>query len=137
MHIHDTQISIANMRTQIKNMPDRQRIELMGYLRSTGAGDLAKELFGIDSINIISGTPVLYIPQAVPIYTGNHRDTGNLQLEKLSKKELEILLRAFFRNTNDRDYIIDMVFYQNGFLNKTHGDTMEYLSKIEDLFQKA
>lgn len=133
----DTRVSIENMRMQIKRMPDKQRIELIGYLRTTGASDLAKELFSIDSLDIVAGAPVLYVPQEVRIYTGNHRDNGDLQLQKLSKKELKILLQAFFKNSNEKEYIIDMIFYQNGFLTKTHGDILEYLSKVEELFQKV
>ena len=57
-------------------------------------------------------------------------------MNTLSRKEIEFLLQAFFKNETDRNYIIDLIFIHNKFLTRTQGDTIDYLARFEELFQK-
>lgn len=72
----DTRESLEAVRTRVGHMSERERAELIGYLQSTGASDLARELFGMDSLDIASSVRELYIPERIPLYVGNQRDTG-------------------------------------------------------------
>ena len=129
----DKRESLDTIRARVRHMPEDQRSVLLGYLQSTGASDLAQELFGIDSLAIASSIRELHIPEKTRIYVGNQRDTGGLQMDALSRREIQFLLQGFFQNENERDYIIDMVFYQDRVVSQTHGDILDYIAQVEEL----
>ncbi len=129
----DTRESLDTIRARIGHMSEREQTELIGYLQSTGASDLARELFGIDSLGIASSVRELHISERTQIYVGNQRDTGGIQMDTLSLRELQFLLQGFFQHENERDYIIDMIFYQDRVVTQTHGDILDYITKVEEL----
>lgn len=133
----DTRDSLDTIRARVGHMPEHERRELIGYLQSTGASDLARELFGIDSLDIASSVRELHIPERTRIYLGNQRDTGGLQMDTLSRRELQFLLQGFFQHENERDYIIDMVFYQDRVVTQTHGDILDYIAQVEELSSRV
>ena len=116
----DTRESLDTVRARVRHMPEHERSVLLGYLQSTGAYDLATDLFGIDSLDIVSSVRELHIPEQTQIYLGNQRDTGGLQMKTLSVRELQFLLQGFFQNEKERDYIIDMMFYEDRVVTQTH-----------------
>jgi hypothetical protein len=118
-------------------MSEREQTELIGYLQSTGASDLAQELFGIDSLAITSSVRDIYLPDDIRIYVSNQRDTGGLQMNSLSRRELQFLLQGFYQHESERDYIIDMMFYQDRVVTQTHGDIHDYLTRVEQLFEQV
>lgn len=129
----DKRESLDTIRARVRHMPEDQRSVLLGYLQSTGASDLAQELFGIDSLAIASSIRELHIPENTRIYVGNQRNTGGIQMDTLSRREIQFLLQGFFQNENERDYIIDMVFYQDRVVSQTHGDILDYIAQVEEL----
>ena len=133
----DARESLDIIRARIGYMSERERSELIGYLQSTGAGDLARELFGMDSLDISSSVRELHIPESTRIYVGNQRDTGGLQMDTLSRRELQFLLQGFFQHENERDYIIDMVFYQDRVVSQTHGDILDYIAQVDELSSRV
>lgn len=133
----DTRDSLDTIRARVGHMSVRERIELIGYLQSTGASDLARELFGIDSLDIASSVLELHIPERTQIYVGNQRDTGGLRMDTLSRRELQFLLQGFFQHSIERDYIIDMMFYQDRVVTQTHGDILDYMGKVEELSSRV
>ena len=116
----DTRDYLDTIRVRVGHMPEHERSVLLGYLQSTGAYDLATDLFGIDSLDIVSSVRELHIPEQTQIYLGNQRDTGGLQMKTLSVRELQFLLQGFFQNEKERDYIIDMMFYEDRVVTQTH-----------------
>jgi hypothetical protein len=68
---------------------------------------------------------------------GNQRDTGGLQMNSLSRRELQFLLQGFYQHESERDYIIDMMFYQDRVVTQTHGDIHDYLTRVEQLFEQV
>ena len=133
----DSRESLDTIRARVGHMPERERSVLLGYLQSTGADDLARELFGIDSLGIVSSIRELHIPQRTQIYVGNQRDTGGLEMRTLSVRELQFLLQGFFQHEKERDYIIDMAFYQDRVVTQTHGDILDYMGKVEELSSRV
>ncbi len=116
----DMRESLDTIRARVGHMPEHERSVLLGYLQSTGAYDLATDLFGIDSLDIVSSVRELHIPENTRIYVGNQRNTGGIQMDALSRRELQFLLQGFFQNENERDYIIDMMFYEDRVVTQTH-----------------
>lgn len=133
----DARESLDIIRSRIGHMSERERTELIGYLQSTGASDLARELFGIDSLGIASSVRELHIPERTQIYVGNQRDTGGLQMDTLSRRELQFLLQGFFQHESERDYIIDMMFYQDRVVTQTHGDILDYIANVDQLSSRV
>ena len=133
----DKRESLDTIRARVRHMPEDQRSVLLGYLQSTGASDLAQELFGIDSLAIASSIRELHIPENTRIYVGNQRNTGGIQMDTLSRREIQFLLQGFFQNENERDYIIDMVFYQDRVVSQTHGDILDYIAQVEELSSRV
>ena len=133
----DKRESLDTIRARVRHMPEDQRSVLLGYLQSTGASDLARELFGIDSLGIASSVRELHIPERTQIYVGNRRDTGGLQMDALSRRELQFLLQGFFRHEKERDYIIDMMFYQDRVVTQTHGDILDYIASVDQLASRV
>ena len=133
----DKRESLDTIRARVRHMPEDQRSVLLGYLQSTGASDLAQELFGIDSLAIASSIRELHIPENTRIYVGNQRNTGGIQMDTLSRREIQFLLQGFFQNENERDYIIDMVFYQDRIVSQTHGDILDYIAQVEELSSRV
>mgnify|MGYP003544028789 FL=1 len=137
IHQADSQPYTHTMRKLIEWMWEREKLEFAGYLNSTGAIDIAKEIFGIDSFEVKNGVQDIYIPPQAQLYVGSQRDTGWIEMDNLSRKELEFLLQAFFGNESNRDYIIDLIFHKNNFIKKTQWDILDYLQRVELLFQKV
>lgn len=137
IHQANTEYHIHTMRKLIERMWEREKNEFVGYLNSTGAIDIAKELFGIDSFEVKSGIQDIYIPPESQIYIGTQRNTGWIEMDNISRKEFEFLLQAFFGDESDRDYIIDLIFHKNNFIKKTQWDILDYLERVELLFQKV
>lgn len=54
-------------------------------------------------------------------------------MSELSKNELSLLLRAFFPESHHREYLIDLMFYQNAFLKKDLTDVLDVMQQTERL----
>jgi hypothetical protein len=111
----------------------KRRDEILGYLIMTGQSEMAKELFGLDEPGIIRIQNSIILPGEPPIYVPESRDTGGFLMNELGKKELSFLLQSFYPNPVLRDYVIEMIFYRNGFLDKTLTDILEVMELTNSL----
>lgn len=58
-------------------------------------------------------------------------------MSQLSKKELSLLLQAFFPESHRREYVIDLMFYQNAFLKKNLTDVLDVMQQTEKLITQC
>lgn len=133
----EKQESLQRIRDRIWHMTEKEKQELIRYFKVVGATDLAWEFFSLNSLDIESWVHTIYTQKQQHIYIPYSREKGWLIVEQMSEHELDFLLRAFFRHDEERNYIIRTVFYRNNFLNKINGDTLDYLERVEWLFQKV
>ncbi len=133
----DSREAIMLLKNRMKQFGPSERAEIMRYLMSTWASDISKVLFGMDSLDIEAHRQPIVTPSEKPIYTGEHRDTWGLEMQKLSRQELSFLLRSFITHEQDRGYIISLVFYKHNFLNKKLTDILEHLKNGETLFRQT
>lgn len=125
------------IKSYLASISDVERREFVRYLKLTGALDLARELYGLESLEITPEVKEIYLPKERQVFKWNHRDTGGMRFAELSKKELHLLLQGFYSNEQDRTYIIDSIFYKNNFLSKNQWDILDYLEQVERLFEKV
>jgi len=54
-------------------------------------------------------------------------------MSELSKKELSLLLQAYFPEVAPREFVIDLIFYKNAFLEKNLTDVLDVMERTEKL----
>lgn len=58
-------------------------------------------------------------------------------MSQISKKELSLLLQAFFPDISEREYIIDLIFYKNAFMSKNLTDILDVIEQTEKLIKNG
>lgn len=76
----------------------------------------------------------IVMPDEKQVFTPYRRDTGDILMHELSKKELSFMLRAFFPDVSERDYIIETIFLHHNFLRKNLTDIQDFMNGTEELF---
>lgn len=75
----------------------------------------------------------IVLPQQVAIFTPQSRDTGGIIMNRLTRKELSLLLRSFYPDSASREYVIEMIFYNNEFISKNLTDILDVLEQTHEL----
>ena len=123
---------------RIRTMSPEEKKILIWYLKATGESYLAKKLFGIEDLDIRESEVHIYAPdESQRLYRWAEHGERWWQMQKLSEPEIHLLVKAFFHSASERQYVVKTFFYEDGFMRKTSGDIMDYLSKAEQLFQQT
>ncbi len=107
--------------------------ELLKYLVITGQMELLKEIFWIDTMSILEIQNSIILPEQVAIFTPQSRDTGGIIMNRLTRKELTLLLCSFYPDSASRDYVIETVFYNNKFISKNLTDILDVLERTHEM----
>lgn len=138
IHEADRQEAESNLQKRIQKMTPAERDILIWYLKATGEVELARKLFGIDNLDIQQSDAQIHIPDnSLKIYRWREYWEKWWDTQKLSEWELNLLLSGFFHLPAERKYIVETFFYKDRFIHKTSGDIMDYLKKMEELFQRT
>ncbi|MDD2745674.1 MAG: hypothetical protein PHU93_04005 [Candidatus Gracilibacteria bacterium] len=129
--------NLTRTKEQILKWDAKKRDELIRYLAQTQQIDLLKEFFGIASLEVLQQEISIILPKEATIYLPQSRDTGGMIMSQLSKKELSLLLQAFFPETHRREYLIDLMFYQNAFLKNDLTDVLDVMQQTEKLITQC
>ena len=122
---------------RIRTMSPEEKKTLIWYLKATGESWLAKKLFGIEDLDIRESEVHIYAPdESRVLYRWTEHGERWWQIQKLSEWEIHLLVKAFFQSASDRQYVVKTFFYEDGFMRKISGDIIDYLRKVEDIFQK-
>ena len=110
---------------------------LRRYVTMVGDVALGEEIFGTGYEIGVAYEPVsLIIPEERRIYIGESREQSGLDIEHLSRRELSFLLQAFLPREGDREYIIDLMFYEYAFIRRNMVDVMEYIDASAAIFDR-
>jgi len=134
----DIQEAESTLERRLRTMSQEEKRILIGYLKATGEIWLAKKLFGIEDFDIREAEVHIHTPETSQVlYRGVSQNERWWSTNKLSEWEINLLLKAFFHNQSEREYVVKTFFHRDWFMRKTNGDIMDYLSKTEKLFQKT
>jgi hypothetical protein len=75
----------------------------------------------------------IILPEQVAIFTPQSRDTGGMLMNRLTRKELTLLLRSFYPDSASREYVIETIFYNNEFISKNLTDILDVLEQTYEL----